>query len=77
MKTNLKQITRVELNFTFFFKILLGRLYFVHGVKLYVAVLSPMSNYCSITTSVTVHNDNAFKKEMWTLQLSEILKLCL
>jgi hypothetical protein len=77
IKTNFKQITRVELIFTICFTILLGKLHFEHRVTSFVAVLSPMSNYCSITTSVTIQPDNAFKKEMWTLQLPEILKLCL
>ena len=49
----------------------------MNDVTLFVAVLSPMSNYCSITFSVTVQSDNDFKKEMWTLQLPETLILCL
>ena len=61
-----------------FFTILSRRLHFVNDVTfIFVAVLSPMSNYCSITFSVTVQSDNAFKKEMWTLQLPEMLILCL
>ena len=73
INANVKQITRLELIFT----ILWGRLHFVNDVTLFVAVLSPMSNYSSITFSVTVQSNNALKKEMWTLQLPEILTLCL
>ena len=45
IKSNFKQITRVELIFTIFFAILSGRIHFVHDVTLFVAGLSPMSNY--------------------------------
>ena len=40
-------------------------------------LIRSMSRYCSTTFSVTVQSvNNAFFLEMWTVMLSEILKLC-
>jgi hypothetical protein len=76
VKTNVKQITTVQLHLTILHNTLSTTL--CTWRRVISCFHSPKSRYCSITLSVTVKSsNNAFLcGEMWIVHLPEILKLC-
>jgi hypothetical protein len=75
IKTNFKQITRVELKLTNLYNTLRRTTFCIMSRYLLPFI---HQRYCSRSLSVSLYNRPTicFFEEIWTVQLQEILKLC-